>query len=244
MRDEERARLIWLLSTDKAVTSALLGKLTLAERYDEGTLADDLAEVEMLVSHLPPPDLADALEALPYDARTALWCLVPDDKRGEVLLEASENVWGDLIDKMSDPELLQAMQPLDIDEQVYLLQHLPRNLTGRLLATLPAEKRARIRQIMRYADNSVGSIMEFEVITVRPEATRRRCSAICGVSVKCRKTPISCSLPPVTSCCSASWSCRPFCSMMRRSGWGGDGGRPGHLSAARRGGEGGAHLRT
>ena len=26
-------------------------------------------------------------------------------------------------------------------------------------------------QIMRYADNSVGSIMEFEVITVRPEAT-------------------------------------------------------------------------
>ncbi|MCS5968836.1 hypothetical protein LNP26_19050 [Klebsiella variicola subsp. variicola] len=72
---------------------------------------------------------------------------------------------------MSDPELLQAMQPLDIDEQVYLLQHLPRNLTGRLLATLPAEKRARIRQIMRYADNSVGSIMEFEVITVRPEAT-------------------------------------------------------------------------
>ena len=33
---------------------------------------------------------------------------VPDDKRGEVLLEASENVWGDLIDKMSDPELLHA----------------------------------------------------------------------------------------------------------------------------------------
>ena len=76
LRDEERARLIWLLSTDKAVTSSLLGKLTLAERYDDSTLADDLAEVEMLVSHLPPPDLADALEALPYDARNALWRLV------------------------------------------------------------------------------------------------------------------------------------------------------------------------
>lgn len=57
LRDEERARLIWLLSTDKAVTSSLLGKLTLAERYDDSTLADDLAEVEMLVSHLPPPTL-------------------------------------------------------------------------------------------------------------------------------------------------------------------------------------------
>ena len=50
------------------------------------------------------------------------------------------------------------------------LQHLPRDLTGRL-ATLPPDKRARIRQMMRYADNTVGAIMEFEVITVRPEAT-------------------------------------------------------------------------
>ena len=171
LRDEERARLIWLLTTDKAVTSALLGKLTLAERYDDGTLADDLAEVEVLVSHLPPPDLADALEALPYDGRNALWQLVSNDKRGEVLLEASENVWGDLIDKMSDHELLDALQTLDIDEQVYLVQHLPRNLTGRLLATMPPDKRARVRQIMRYADNTVGAIMEFEVIVVRPEMT-------------------------------------------------------------------------
>ncbi len=93
----------------------------------------------MLVSHLPPPDLADALEALPYDGRNALWQLVSNDKRGEVLLEASENVWGDLIDKMSDHELLDALQTLDIDEQVYLVQHLPRNLTGRLLATMPPE---------------------------------------------------------------------------------------------------------
>ena len=115
LRDEERARLIWLLSTDKAVTSSLLGKLTLAERYDDNTLADDLAEVEMLVSHLPPPDLADALEALPYDARNALWRLVADDKRGEVLLEASESVWGDLIEEMSDHDLLFALQNLDID---------------------------------------------------------------------------------------------------------------------------------
>ncbi|HCN97067.1 MAG TPA: hypothetical protein DIT59_10465, partial [Leclercia sp.] len=45
LRDEERARLIWLMTTDKALTSTLLGKLTLAEQYDVGTLADDIAEV-------------------------------------------------------------------------------------------------------------------------------------------------------------------------------------------------------
>lgn len=171
LRDQERARLIWLLTTDKAVTSTLLGKLTLAEQYDVGTLADDIAEVGALVAHLPPPDLADTLEALPSEERHALWQLVQVHERGQVLLEASENVWDDLIDDMSDRDILEAMQTLDIDEQIYLVQHLPRNLTGRMLASLPAEERARVRQVMNYAKNSVGAIMEFEVIMVRPDVT-------------------------------------------------------------------------
>lgn len=171
LRDQERARLIWLLTTDKAVTSALLGKLTLAEQYDVGTLSDDIAEVGALVAHLPPPDLADTLESLPSEERHALWRLVQDHERGQVLLEASENVWDDLIDEMSDRELLDAMQTLDIDEQIYLVQHLPRNLTGRLLASLPAAERARVRQVMDFDKDSVGAIMEFEVIMVRPDVT-------------------------------------------------------------------------
>ncbi|MRS14915.1 magnesium transporter [Enterobacteriaceae bacterium RIT691] len=171
LRDQERARLIWLLTTDKAITSALIGKLTLAEQYDEGKLADDIAEVGALVAHLPAPDLADTLEALPSDERHALWGLVEDSKRGHVLLEASENVYEDLIDGMSDKALLDALESLDIDEKIYLVQHLPRDLTGRLLATLPPDERARVRQVMNYAHDSVGAIMEFEVITIRPDVT-------------------------------------------------------------------------
>jgi magnesium transporter len=171
LRDQERARLIWLLTTDKAITSALTNKLTLAEQYDEGQLADDIAEVGALVAHLPAPDLADTLEALPSEERHALWGLVEDSKRGNVLLEASESVYDDLIEGMSDDALFDALEGLDIDEKIYLVQHLPRNLTGRLLATLPPEERARVREVMNYADDSVGAIMEFEVITIRPDVT-------------------------------------------------------------------------
>lgn len=171
LRDQERARLIWLLTTDKAVTSTLLGKLTLAEQYDVGTLADDIAEVGALVAHLPPPDLADTLEALPSEERHALWRLVQDHERGQVLLEASENVWDDLIDEMSDQAILDTLQTLDIDDRIYLVQHLPRNLTGRLLASLPAGERARVRQVMNYEKNSVGAIMEFGVVTIRSDVT-------------------------------------------------------------------------
>lgn len=171
LRDQERARLIWLLTTEKSLTATLLGELTLAEQFDADKLNNDIAEVNALVAHLPAPDLADTLEGLPIDGRLALWRLVEDDKRGKVLLEASENVWQDLIDGMSDKALLDALQTLDIDDQIWLVQHLPRNLTGRLLATLPATDRARVRQVMRYGKDCVAAIMEFEVITVRPEIT-------------------------------------------------------------------------
>lgn len=171
LRDQERARLIWMLTTDKTITAALLGKIPPEQQYDTGTLARDIAEVGALTAHLPAPDLADTLEALPTDERHALWNVVEDDKRGKVLLEASENVWEDLIEGMSDRALLDALETLDIDEQIYLVQHLPRNLTGRLVASLPAEERARVRQVINYARNSVGAIMEFEIITIRPDVT-------------------------------------------------------------------------
>lgn len=109
-----------------------------------------------------------------------------------MLLEASDNVWDDLIDEMSDQALIAAISKLDIDEQIYIAQHLPRNLTGRLLASLPARERARARQMLMYEKNSVGAIMEFEVITVRPKLPWRRCSATCVAWAKCRTTPTSC----------------------------------------------------
>ncbi|MGY5956195.1 magnesium transporter [Kosakonia sp. BK9b] len=171
LRDEERARLIWLLTTHKALTAALLGEVSPIEQLDSEALEQDLVEVRALAAHLPPPDLADTLEALPVDERHALWRLVEDDKRGKVLLEASENVWGDLIDEMSDRALLDTLETLDINDQIWLVQNLPRNLTGRLMATLPPAERARVRQVMRYGKNCVGAIMEFEVITVRSEVT-------------------------------------------------------------------------
>ncbi|WP_437890105.1 magnesium transporter [Phytobacter sp. V91] len=171
LRDQERARLIWLLTTHKTLTATLLGELTLAEQVGADKLAADISEVQALVAHLPPPDLADTLEGLPVDARHALWRIVGDEKRGKILFEASESVWEDLIDEMSDKALLDTLETLDIDEQIWLVQHLPRNLTGRLLATLPAKERSRVLQVMRYDEDCVGAIMEFEVITVRPDVT-------------------------------------------------------------------------
>ncbi|MDF7681149.1 magnesium transporter [Enterobacteriaceae bacterium ESL0689] len=171
LRDAQRIRLIWLLTFDKAITSALSGHLTLAERYDDGSLEDDLREVKWLVNYLPAADLADALEALPEDGRRALWQQISDDKRGTVLLNASESVRGDLMNTMSDQALLEAWHWLNSDEQVSLVQYLPAKLAHRLLIMLPVAQRTQISQAMGYADDSVGALMKPGVITVHADMT-------------------------------------------------------------------------
>lgn len=90
-------------------------------------------------------DLADLLEALPQDERMALWRLVGNSKRGQTLVEVAEPVWDSLIEEMSDKDLLKAIKTLDVDEQAYLAQYLPRNLMGRLLTSLEPEQRAGAR---------------------------------------------------------------------------------------------------
>nr|WP_255694050.1 magnesium transporter [Pantoea sp. MHSD4] len=127
--------------------------------------------LEQDIQQLHAADLADILEALPEEERQALWRLVPNERRGHVLVEASETVWASLTEEMSDRDILRAIQPLDIDDQVWLAQYLPRDLTGRLLATVEPALRARMLDMVQLDRDRVGRVMDFNILTVRDDVT-------------------------------------------------------------------------
>jgi magnesium transporter len=97
--------------------------------------------------------------------------LVGNAKRGQALVEVAEPVWDSLIEEMSDKDLLKAIKTLDVDEQAYLAQYLPRNLMGRLLTSMEPEQRAQVREMIHYGKDTVGWMMDFELVTVRPDVT-------------------------------------------------------------------------
>lgn len=63
------------------------------------------------------------------------------------------------------------MRTLHVDEQAYLAEYLPRNLMGRLLTSLDPDQRARVREVIQYGRDSVGQMMDFELVTVRKDVT-------------------------------------------------------------------------
>lgn len=166
-REQDRARILTLLLADDALTDSLLDP----QGVQDTELRDQAGELTRLVNSLPAADVADALESLPPDERQVLWQQVDADKHGQILVEASETVWDSLISGMSDKELLHALRTLDIDDQIYLGQYLPRNLMGRLLTSMAPDQRDRVREVIRYGKHTVGAMMDFELITVRAEVS-------------------------------------------------------------------------
>ncbi|HBT13159.1 MAG TPA: magnesium transporter, partial [Erwinia persicina] len=168
---EIRSRILNLLLNDKDLVDTLHERPLRESAAEAEAHREQVAEIQRTLPLLHAADIADLLEALPEDERLALWRLIGNDRRGRVLVEASENVWESLIEEMSDRDLLRAIAPLDIDDQAYLAKYLSRDLTGRLLTSLDPELRSRVLDVMHFDRDRVGRIMDFKMVTVRADVT-------------------------------------------------------------------------
>lgn len=129
------------------------------------------AELRQLLADLHPADLAFILEALPLDERQRVWQLVPVEDRGDVLLETSESVRGSLIDAMDRESLIAAVETLDADELADLADDLPDDVVAAVHQSLTEAERARLTASMSYPDDSVGAIMDYDLVRVRDHVT-------------------------------------------------------------------------
>jgi magnesium transporter len=130
-----------------------------------------VAELQKKLDSLHPADIAYILEALPLDQRLAVWDLVKADRDGEILLEVSEPVRETLIADMERSELLRAAEQLDADELADLAPDLPDDVVQDVFRRLPAEEREQLRAAMSYAEDSVGALMDFDLVTIREDVS-------------------------------------------------------------------------
>ena len=131
----------------------------------------NLVELQKLLDTLHPADVAYILEALPLGQRLMVWDLVKAERDGEILLEVSDAVRETLIAHMDEKELVAATGQLDTDEIADLAPDLPREVMQDVFRSLPVEEREQLRAAMSYPEDSVGALMDFDVISVRDDVT-------------------------------------------------------------------------
>jgi magnesium transporter len=131
----------------------------------------DLEALQRELDRLHPADVAYILEALPLDERLIVWDLVKAERDGEILLEVADAVRETLIANMDEDELVAATEQLDTDEIADLAPDLPREVIQDVFKSLSVEEREQLRAAMSYAEDSVGALMDFDMVEIREDVT-------------------------------------------------------------------------
>jgi len=136
----------------------------LLEQKKYSTLKDILVTMN-------PSDVAELFEEIADERLPRLFRLLPKEQAAETFVEMQPEQQELLIRGFSDAELRAVVEELYVDDAVDLVEEMPANVVKRILAQADPEMRKDINNLLRYPENSAGSIMTTEYVSLRPQMT-------------------------------------------------------------------------
>ncbi len=124
-----------------------------------------------ILSTMNPIDIAAIFESLQEGQLPLAFRLLPKELAAQVFVEMDPEEQELLIRGFSDNELKEVLQELYVDDAADLVEEMPANVVKRILKNADPEMRSSINQILQYPENSAGSIMTTEYVTLRPDMT-------------------------------------------------------------------------
>ena len=147
------------------------------ENYDEELLLTLVKTKQFRALHtqldeMNEVDIAEFLDELEPDQQVLVFRLLPKDVAADVFtyLEDSEDQ-EKIINALSDKELREVLDELYLDDTVDIIEDMPANMVSRILRNTDASTRSQINQLLKYPEDSAGSIMTTEFIYLHPDAT-------------------------------------------------------------------------
>ena len=118
-----------------------------------------------------PSDVAGLFDGLEEKQIPLMYRLLPKELAAETFVEMEPEAQELLIRSFSDNELKEVLDELYVDDAADIVEEMPANVVKRILKHADPEMRHSINQILRYPENSAGSIMTTEYVSLRPGMT-------------------------------------------------------------------------
>lgn len=118
-----------------------------------------------------PSDVAGIFNDLEEKQVPLMFRLLPKELAAETFVEMESDTQALLIQGFSDNELKEVLSELYVDDAADLVEEMPATVVRRILEQADPEMRSSINQILRYPENSAGSIMTTEYVALRPNMT-------------------------------------------------------------------------
>ena len=124
-----------------------------------------------ILTTMMPYDIAAVFEELQDEKMPILFRLLPKELAAETFVEMDEETQEFLIHGFSDSELKEVVDELFVDDAVDLIEEMPANVVKRILRSADKDTRKQINELLKYPEDSAGSIMTTEFISLRPDMT-------------------------------------------------------------------------
>ena len=129
------------------------------------------AKIRSILTEMNPSDIAYLFNDFPDEHALIVFRLLPKELAADTFVEMESDKQELLIKGFSDTELRDVMDELYLDDAVDIVEEMPANVVKRILSNTDADTRAMINKILKYPDDSAGSIMTVEYVSLKKNMT-------------------------------------------------------------------------
>jgi magnesium transporter len=137
----------------------------------------DLTAVRRSLAEMNPVDIAEILGE--YYERTdeddpslvKVFRLLSKDAAAEVFAYLDGGVQQSIVTRIKDNEIRSIVEDMFLDDAVDFIEEMPASVVTRVLSNLPKERREEINRFLKYHENSAGSIMTNEYVSLKKTLT-------------------------------------------------------------------------
>lgn len=128
-------------------------------------------ELKKMLAEMNSADISTILDELDKEKAVKLFRILSKEKAGETFSYMETDMREKLIQDLTDAELKNVLDELFMDDTVDLIEEMPSNVVTRILKAVNKEDRKVINELLKYPEDSAGSIMTTEFIDLKESYT-------------------------------------------------------------------------
>ena len=129
------------------------------------------SSIKKIVECLSDIELAEIFGELNENDIPILFRLLPKTLAADTFVEMDKDTKETLLTKLNDKEIKNVISDLFLDDTADLIEEMPANVVKRLLKSADKETREAVNELLKYPEDSAGSIMTIEYVSLRPNMT-------------------------------------------------------------------------
>lgn len=129
------------------------------------------AELRDLLKEANPIDVAQLLGEVPEEKLLLLYRMLPKEDAADIFAEMEHEEQETLIRAFNDREIQEVIAEMYIDDAVDLVEEMPAIVVNKILRHADPETRKEINELLKYPEDSAGSVMTTEYMSLKSDMT-------------------------------------------------------------------------